>query len=65
MKKYHFFMHIKIEDKTIHIHYLSCKKLTNEIKKQEDFQSYIKYLITEGNKYKKTNLFKYLKEKKR
>ena len=54
---------INIEDKTIHIHYLSCKKLTNEIKKQEDFQSYIKYLITEGNKYKKTNLFKYLKEK--
>ena len=54
---------INREDKTIHLHYLSCKQLTNEIKRQENFQSYLKYLLTEGNKEKKTNLFMYLKEK--
>ena len=53
---------VNINDKTIHIQYLSCKKLTNEIKKFDDFQSFLKFLLIEGNKEKKTNLLIYLKE---
>ena len=53
---------VNINDKTIHIQYLSCKKLTNEINKFDDFQSFLKFLLIEGNKEKKTNLLIYLKE---
>ena len=54
---------INTNDKTIHIEYLSCKKLTNEIKRFDDFQSFLKYLLIEGSKEKKKNLLLYLKEK--
>ena len=53
---------VNINDKTIHIQYLSCKKLTNEINKFDDFQSFLKFLLIEGNKEKKTNLLIYLRE---
>ena len=55
-------LNINLNDKTIHIHYLSCKKLTNEIKRFDDFQSFLKFLLIEGSKQKKTNLLIYLKE---
>ena len=54
---------INTNDKTIHIEYLSCKKLTSEIKRFDDFQSFLKYLLIEGSKDNKTNLLLYLKEK--
>ena len=54
---------INLENKTIHIQYLSCRNLTNEVKRKENFQSYLKYLLTEGDIKKKTNLSKFLKEK--
>ena len=53
---------INTNDKTIHIEYLSCKKLTSEIKRFDDFQSFLKYLLIEGSKDNKTNLLLYLKE---
>ena len=46
----------------IHLQYLSCQNLTKEIKKYENFQSYLKYLLTENDKGE-TNFFKHLKEK--
>jgi len=53
---------INIKDPEIHFHYLSCKKLTNEIKKHEDFQSYLKFLLTEGDE-NETDLLKFLQKK--
>ena len=53
---------VDLKDPTIHINYLSCKNLTKETKKFENFQSYLKYLLTEGGNGK-TNLLLYLKEK--
>ena len=55
-------LNINFNDKSIHIKYLSCKELTNEIKKFEDFQSYLKYLLIKGTTEKKTNFLQYLKE---
>ena len=52
------------DDKTIHIQYLSCKELTSEVERFNDFQSFLKYLYIEGSKEKKTtNFFTYLKDK--
>lgn len=53
---------VNLKDPTNHYNYLSCKNLTKEIKRFENFQSYLKYLLTEGGNGK-TNLLKYLKEK--
>ena len=53
---------VNLKDTTIHLLYLSCEELTKEIKQYEDFQSYLKYLLTQGGKGE-NNLLKYLKEK--
>ena len=53
---------VNLKDKTIHIEYLSCKNLTKETKKFENFQSYLKYLLTEGGN-DETNLFLYMQKK--
>ena len=54
-------LNINLEEKSIHIKYLSCKILTIELKKYENFQSYLKFLLT--NKGEEKNLLSYLQKK--
>ena len=55
-------LNVNIKDKTIHIEYLSCKNLTKETNKYDNFQSYLKYLLIEGGN-ENDNLFLYMQEK--
>ena len=55
-------VNLKDQKIKIHLQYLSCQNLTKEIKKHQNFQSYLKYLLTENDKGE-TNFFKHLKEK--